>query len=54
MGRSGRRPVKSRGSPCVCAGRLLELAPAYVFYASPESSYAIGQTLHVTGGVDSP
>lgn len=32
------------------AGQPIELAPAYVYLASPESSYVIGDTLHVNGG----
>jgi NAD(P)-dependent dehydrogenase (short-subunit alcohol dehydrogenase family) len=31
-----------------------ELAAAYVFLASPESSYVNGDTLVVTGGMPSP
>lgn len=36
-------PIKRPGQPA-------ELAPAYVFLASPESSYVIGETYGVTGG----
>ena len=32
------------------AGQPAELAPAYVFFASQESSYITGETLGVTGG----
>jgi NAD(P)-dependent dehydrogenase (short-subunit alcohol dehydrogenase family) len=32
------------------AGQPAELAPAYVFFASQESSYVTGETLGVTGG----
>lgn len=32
------------------AGQPTELAPAYVFLTSPESSYVIGEVLHVNGG----
>jgi NAD(P)-dependent dehydrogenase (short-subunit alcohol dehydrogenase family) len=32
----------------------VELAPAYVFLASAESSYVVGETLNVNGGSDSP
>ncbi|MWD30396.1 SDR family oxidoreductase, partial [Aquicoccus sp. SCR17] len=31
-----------------------ELAPAYVFLASPESSYVVGATIPVTGGMPTP
>lgn len=36
------------------AGQPTELAPAYVFLASPESSYVLGETLHVNGGMATP
>lgn len=36
------------------AGMPAELAPAYVFLASPESSYVVGETLHVNGGMPTP
>lgn len=42
------------GQPIGRAGQPVELAPAYVFLASAESSYVIGETLNVNGGVDSP
>ncbi|MDN4597793.1 SDR family oxidoreductase [Leifsonia virtsii] len=35
-------------------GQPAELAPAYVFLASPESSYVLGETLAVTGGMPTP
>jgi len=35
-------------------GQPAELAPAYVFLASNESSYVIGETLHVNGGMPTP
>ena len=36
------------------AGQPAELAPAYVFLASPESSYVVGDTLNVNGGMPTP
>lgn len=36
------------------AGQPAELAPAYVFLASPESSYVVGETLNVNGGMPTP
>ncbi|GAB3815743.1 SDR family oxidoreductase [Tessaracoccus terricola] len=36
------------------AGQPTELAPAYVFLASPESSYVLGETLNVNGGTPTP
>ncbi|SJN24919.1 SDR family oxidoreductase [Luteococcus japonicus] len=36
------------------AGHPVELAPAYVFLASPESSYVVGETLNVNGGMPTP
>ena len=41
-------------SPMGRPGQPAELAPAYVFLASPESSYVNGDTLVVTGGMPSP
>lgn len=41
-------------TPIGRAGQPAELAPAYVFLASPESSYVIGETLSVTGGMPTP
>jgi NAD(P)-dependent dehydrogenase (short-subunit alcohol dehydrogenase family) len=35
-------------------GQPAELAPAYVFLASAESSYVTGETLNVNGGMPSP
>jgi NAD(P)-dependent dehydrogenase (short-subunit alcohol dehydrogenase family) len=37
-------------TPLGRAGQPAELAPAYVFFASPESSYVTGEVLAVTGG----
>ncbi|WP_454050218.1 SDR family oxidoreductase [Cellulomonas sp. Marseille-Q8402] len=36
------------------AGQPAELAPAYVYLASPESSYVSGETLNVNGGMPTP
>ncbi|KAA9394859.1 SDR family oxidoreductase [Kocuria coralli] len=36
------------------AGQPTEIAPAYVFLASAESSYVIGETLNVNGGMPTP
>lgn len=47
-------PEFGRGTPLGRAGMPVELAPAYVFLASPESSYVVGETLNVNGGLDSP
>lgn len=41
-------------SPIGRAGQPAELAPAYVFLASPESSYVAGETLSVNGGMPTP
>ncbi|MBB2975906.1 hypothetical protein FHX49_001473 [Microbacterium endophyticum] len=35
-------------------GQPAELAPAYVFLASAESSYVVGETLNVNGGMPTP
>jgi NAD(P)-dependent dehydrogenase (short-subunit alcohol dehydrogenase family) len=35
-------------------GQPAELAPAYVFLASGESSFVVGETLHVDGGMPTP
>jgi NAD(P)-dependent dehydrogenase (short-subunit alcohol dehydrogenase family) len=35
-------------------GQPAELAPAFVFLASGESSYVVGETLHVDGGMPTP
>lgn len=44
--------VKTFGSttPMARAGQPCELAPAYVFLASDDSSYITGQVLHINGG----
>lgn len=38
-------------TPMRRAGQPAELAPAYVYLASQDSTYVTGQTLHVNGGV---
>lgn len=51
-GRSGPEKVESFGSdvPLQRAGEPMEVAPAYVFLASSDSSYFPGQVLHPNGG----
>jgi NAD(P)-dependent dehydrogenase (short-subunit alcohol dehydrogenase family) len=41
-------------SPMGRAGQPAELAPAYVFLASAESSFVVGDTLNVNGGMVTP
>jgi len=41
-------------TPLGRAGQPAELAPAYVFLASAESSYVAGETLNVNGGMPTP
>ncbi|MGO1964208.1 MAG: SDR family oxidoreductase [Corynebacterium sp.] len=36
------------------SGQPVELAPAYVFLTSQESSYVVGSTIHVNGGQMTP
>jgi hypothetical protein len=47
-------PEFGQSTPLGRAGQPTELAPAYVFLASPESSYVLGETLNVNGGKPSP
>nr|WP_282189546.1 SDR family oxidoreductase [Rhodococcus pyridinivorans] len=47
-------PEFGQNTPLGRAGQPTELAPAYVFLASPESSYVVGATIHVNGGMPSP
>jgi NAD(P)-dependent dehydrogenase (short-subunit alcohol dehydrogenase family) len=47
-------PTFGRGTPLGRAGQPVEIAPAYVFLTSPESSYVVGSTIHVNGGQMSP
>ncbi len=56
---SGGQPIEElpefgKSTPLGRAGQPTELAPAYVFLASPESSYVIGETLNVNGGMPTP
>lgn len=47
-------PEFGKSTPLGRAGQPTELAPAYVFLTSPESSYVLGETLNVNGGMPSP
>ncbi|UYG17667.1 SDR family oxidoreductase [Brachybacterium huguangmaarense] len=47
-------PEFGKSTPLGRAGQPTELAPAYVFLASSESSYVLGETLHVNGGSPMP
>ncbi|MGY1748801.1 glucose 1-dehydrogenase [Modestobacter sp. SYSU DS0511] len=47
-------PEFGQETPLGRAGQPAELGPAYVFLASPESSYTTGATLHVNGGMPTP
>ena len=47
-------PHFGKNTPLGRAGQPTELAPAYVFLTSPESSYVLGETLNVNGGQPSP
>lgn len=47
-------PEFGRSTPLGRAAQPTELAPAYVFLASPESSYVLGETLNVNGGMPTP
>ena len=47
-------PEFGRRTPLGRAGQPTELAPAYVFLTSSESSYVLGETLAVTGGSPTP
>jgi len=47
-------PDFGKNTPIGRAGQPTELAPAFVFLTSPESSYVIGETLNVNGGTPSP
>ena len=47
-------PEFGQSTPLGRPGQPAELAPAYVFLASAESSYVSGSTLHVNGGMPTP
>lgn len=47
-------PEFGKSTPLGRAGQPTELAPAFVFLTSPESSYVLGETLAVTGGNPTP
>ncbi len=47
-------PEFGQATPTGRAGQPAELAPAYVFLASAESSFVAGETLHVNGGMPTP
>ncbi len=47
-------PQYGQDTPIGRAGQPAELAPAYVFLASGESSFVIGETLNVNGGESTP
>jgi NAD(P)-dependent dehydrogenase (short-subunit alcohol dehydrogenase family) len=47
-------PEFGQHTPLGRAGQPTELAPAYVFLTSPESSYVLGETLNVNGGSPTP
>ncbi|MBD4582905.1 SDR family oxidoreductase, partial [Xanthomonas citri pv. citri] len=47
-------PDFGKSTPLGRAGQPTELAPAFVFLASAESSYVVGSTISVTGGMPTP
>lgn len=47
-------PEFGKNTPLGRAGQPTELAPAYVFLASPESSYVLGETMNINGGTPTP
>ena len=47
-------PEFGHKTPLGRAGQPTELAPAYVFLASSEASYVVGETLNVNGGMPTP
>ncbi|MEV4900840.1 SDR family oxidoreductase [Citricoccus sp. NPDC055426] len=50
----GKLPVFGHNTPLGRAGQPVEMAPAYVFLASGESSYITGDTLNANGGTPTP
>jgi len=56
---SGGQPTEAlstfgEDTPLGRMGQPIEMAPAYVFLASPESSYVVGDTLNLNGGMPTP
>lgn len=51
-----KQEIKGYGSdtPLGRAAQPAEMAPAYVFFSSPESSFVVGATLAVNGGTPTP
>jgi NAD(P)-dependent dehydrogenase (short-subunit alcohol dehydrogenase family) len=47
-------PEYGKDSPLGRSGQPAELAPAFVFLASAESSFVVGETLNVNGGAPTP
>ena len=47
-------PTYGQDTPLGRAGQPAELAPAFVFLASGESSFVVGETLNVNGGFPTP
>lgn len=47
-------PGFGQSTPLGRAGQPTEMAPAFVFLASSESSYVIGETLNANGGMPTP
>ena len=47
-------PAFGKNAPLGRAGQPTEMAPAYVFLASSEASYVLGETLNVNGGFPTP
>ena len=47
-------PTFGQGTPIGRPGQPAELAGAYVYLASGESSYTVGETLNVNGGMPTP